>query len=292
MQKIADTADSSLVFVDDATMLPAIAGALGAQFSVVARDVKIYAAVSQDVAVRNVTPGSGIKATSLPGSQVLEFQGNTLFVGESRDIVVKFSVPETISDEVCLFTVGVVYTNIYGEHCSFMPSHLVGASDLNLPSTYDALISCVQANDHKAPLIRAMSTKPSSNPAISAALDAQLQRCHVSAHLERALAWADARNFKASIDEIDDIRRRLATSYSAHQKFPLVLKLLDDLLLVSKNVSSEELYFVSGGQSLAMSLHRVCCSQRCVFNPDVLKLLASYQTLASGVMQQSSLDKL
>jgi hypothetical protein len=280
-------------FITADTFIKAVAGALGGHLSIIARDIHVKLKFNAGVTSKQATCGSYKVMRSLT-SDMLELSLGCLYIGESRDMVIKLSLAECTNSahtqEQELFVGGATYINIDSEPCcAVIVKDNVARTDLTASLSNAELLEALQHPKPGDPLLAAtvlrVPNKREHHIACNVEVDAHLQRFAVFAHLERVISWADAQNFTAAEQEIEDLRKNLVTSIACTNRHGLVTALLQDLDACSADILDEDSYVTNGGSVHILAFNKLVASQRCVFNSGRWHTEGVYQSLSSHAMQ-------
>lgn len=268
MDAIATAAEGSFTYIEsDSMVTDAFGGTIGAQQGQSLTDITLnLEGCERGVAVGQVLAGRYTHHLAADGRTAAVSFVN-MFLGESRDILLKMTVPavmESVEDYELVRASG---------------TFLVQGQDRSAPlhSTQTASTCVVQrlSDDRINPL----QTR-------DLAVDVQLNRVDVTETVTAALKDADSQNFTAARDVLTATRNRLLISPSLQAKRPVAVGLLQEVDDALQRVSSSSEYG-RGGRAMMQE----CLSNNSYQRTTYVKKGKTnmYQTESSSGMQQRAL---
>jgi hypothetical protein len=295
LQKIVFSFDAHLSFSSSQDLIKIMAGALGAHLSIIARDVRLQLKFDPSISAKQVNSGSyralrtGSTSAITLASDVMELNLGCLYIGECRDILIKFSLGEGVEGQrQTLVLAGASYTGINGQSsCAVIMEDNVAKQGHSTTLSYASLSEALIAPTETDPILRVAvrRTALTTPSACHVEVDAQVQRFTAFSTIERAIAWADAHNFTAAEHELDDLRHLLVTSVSLTHRYPAVSAVLNDLDVLHESMKDEDAYVMQSGCVRPLAFNQVLASQRCIFSGSSLESETVYQSLSSRAMQ-------
>ena len=264
---IANATEGVFTYVEsDSMVTDAFGGTIGTQQGVSLSNISLnITACEREVIMTQVLAGRYNNTLQSDG-RTASVNFVNMFMGESRDVLFKLSVPavsEAVEDYELIRATATFQVQ--------------GQRDANVVYSVPQPVACA--------VQRLPKERMNSAQVRDLEVDVQINRMDISAAVTAALKEADAMNFGAAREIVTAAKARLESSVSFQAKHTVVLALMQEIEDALQRVQSRSQY-ESGGRAMMQECVTTNAYQRSTYTK--AGKVAKYQTKSSSSMQEKA----